>query len=76
MNEYRGSIRPGVTAYGSMADYEDFAESWMMYVRELDGVPVARLNGRDVVFSELYPNRAKYIDELLEFVEWNLPGGG
>lgn len=55
----------GVTSYGRNADKEDFAESFMLYLRGQVGTGrIAAGDIQPVFFRDVYPNRARLFDAL------------
>ena len=57
----------GVTEYGETMIEEDWAESFMYYcISKQEGGLGTDDNGNVVTFEDLYPNRAKMIDEWME----------
>ena len=57
----------GITEYGETMIEEDWAESFMYYcISKQEGGIGTDDNGNVVTFEDLYPNRAKMIDEWME----------
>ena len=60
-----GEYSPYVTAYGATAIWEDFAERMAMYLTDKEQGWIARDGDRKYRFSELFPESARYFDDIL-----------
>lgn len=65
-----GQRDAGVTNYAASNEAEDWAESWRLYVRDrqrgrLGTAFDQRGNQFDIRFADLFPSRARYIDDIV-----------
>jgi hypothetical protein len=60
-----GEYSPYVTAYGATAIWEDFSERMAMYLTDKEQGWIARDGDRKYRFSELFPESARYFDDIL-----------
>lgn len=68
----------GVTDYGASSAVEDWAETWRLYLRDrrLGRIGVSSIDGSDVTFAELFPNRAALIERWLKAAGYDpVPAG-
>ena len=60
-----GEYSPYVTAYGATSILEDFAERMAMYLTDREQGRIAGRDGMSYRFADLYPESARYFDEIL-----------
>jgi 1,2-phenylacetyl-CoA epoxidase PaaB subunit len=61
------SSESNITLYAEVNDAEDWAESFMYYnADKMYGYLVETSDGRKLGFADLYPNKAKIINEWME----------
>lgn len=63
--EVGGDNSPFVTSYGATNVREDFAERMALYLKDREQGGIAERDGKRYRFADLYPESAKYFDNIL-----------